>query len=50
VLASSPVHVEYELTEKGQALAAVLVAIGQWAEKWVEVEEPPAHARHAAHS
>lgn len=30
-----PVRVEYKLTEKGRALEPVVLAIRQWAEKWV---------------
>jgi DNA-binding HxlR family transcriptional regulator len=30
-----PVRVEYELTDKGRALAPALEAIHDWAEKWV---------------
>ncbi|MBA3947233.1 MAG: helix-turn-helix transcriptional regulator [Herpetosiphonaceae bacterium] len=35
-----PVRVEYRLTEKGYGLGAVLDAIGQWSEQWVELPEP----------
>jgi DNA-binding HxlR family transcriptional regulator len=31
-----PVRVEYQLTEKGQALKPVIDAIHAWAEQWVE--------------
>ncbi|HZR23759.1 MAG TPA: helix-turn-helix domain-containing protein [Vicinamibacterales bacterium] len=37
VIPESPIRVEYELTKKGRALAVAFDAIGQWAEKWVEV-------------
>jgi DNA-binding HxlR family transcriptional regulator len=51
VLATSPVHVEYELTDKGRGLGAVMASIGQWAEKWVEVDRPhSAHRSTAAQS
>src|SRR5436190_23947246 len=30
-----PVRVEYKLTEKGRALEPVVLAIRQWADKWV---------------
>lgn len=47
VIPESPVRVEYELTEKGRALEAALVAISEWAERWVElpraVQVPDAH-------
>ena len=35
VLPDPPVRVEYDLTEKGRALKPALVAIGEWAERWV---------------
>ena len=38
VIPSTPVRVEYRLTEKGRALAPVLAAISAWAADWVEVE------------
>ncbi|MGH9049020.1 MAG: winged helix-turn-helix transcriptional regulator [Acidimicrobiia bacterium] len=31
----TPVRVDYRLTEKGEALAAVVDAIAGWAERWV---------------
>lgn len=34
-----PVRVEYKLTEKGRALEPVVLAIHQWAEKWVPSPE-----------
>lgn len=34
----TPVRVEYRLTEKGRALEAVIGAVGEWAENWVEAE------------
>jgi len=34
VVPETPVRVEYELTSKGRALEDVVIAIGQWAEKW----------------
>jgi DNA-binding HxlR family transcriptional regulator len=30
-----PVRVEYQLTDKGRALEPVVLAIHQWAEKWI---------------
>ena len=30
-----PVRVEYQLTEKGRALEPVVLAIQQWADKWI---------------
>ena len=38
VIPSTPVRVEYRLTEKGRALAPVLAAISTWAADWIEVE------------
>ena len=35
VIPSTPVRVEYRLTEKGRALEPVLNAIGQWAGAWL---------------
>lgn len=37
VLPDPPVRVEYDLTEKGRALKPALIAIGEWAERWVSV-------------
>lgn len=34
---SKPVRIEYRLTEKGQALAPVVRAIQEWADRWIEV-------------
>lgn len=33
---TKPVLIEYELTEKGRALEAVVQAIQRWADEWVE--------------
>ena len=35
VTPSTPVRIEYCLTEKGEALAPVIEAVATWAEKWV---------------
>ena len=35
VVASTPVRVEYALTEKGQALSAVIAAVSTWADQWL---------------
>jgi len=40
VIPSTPVHVEYSLTEKGAALRDVLAAIERWAGNWVEASPP----------
>jgi DNA-binding HxlR family transcriptional regulator len=34
VVPSTPVRVDYALTEKGQALHDVIVAVSNWAERW----------------
>ena len=39
VLPDTPVRVEYALTDKGRALESAVVAIGQWAERWVSEED-----------
>lgn len=36
VFPSTPVRIEYELTAKGRALEAAIVAIGEWANTWIE--------------
>lgn len=36
VYPETPVRIEYELTEKGKELGAVMDEIQKWAEKWVE--------------
>ena len=36
VIPSTPVRVEYELTDKGRALEPIVVALARWAERWVE--------------
>ncbi|GGK71196.1 HxlR family transcriptional regulator [Sphaerisporangium melleum] len=43
VLPSSPVQVEYHLTEKGQDLAPVIDALRTWSHKWIpDPEDHPA--------
>ena len=44
VVPDTPVRVEYALTRKGRALAAAVDAIAQWAEKWVDAEQPASEA------
>jgi len=39
VTPSTPVRIEYRLTEKGHALAAVVDAISVWAGEWIEIPE-----------
>jgi DNA-binding HxlR family transcriptional regulator len=36
VFPTTPVRIEYELTPKGRALEAAIVAIGNWANEWIE--------------
>jgi DNA-binding HxlR family transcriptional regulator len=40
VIPETPVRVEYALTQKGRALASVMQAISNWADKWVELGSP----------
>jgi DNA-binding HxlR family transcriptional regulator len=35
VVASTPVRVDYALTEKGQALSKVIAAVSTWADRWL---------------
>jgi len=44
VHADVPVRVEYELTEKGRALAPALAAIEAWAHRWIAALEPSREA------
>jgi len=39
VFAETPVRIEYRMTEKGRALAAVVESIATWAEEWIPLEE-----------
>lgn len=54
VYAEVPVRVEYRLTEKGDDLRPVLLAICQWATTWLGAAgrtcDTSAHAAHAAHA
>ena len=45
VVPEAPVRVEYSLTKKGRALTIAIHAISDWADKWVEVDQP-ATVRH----
>jgi DNA-binding HxlR family transcriptional regulator len=38
VYPETPVRIEYRLTEKGQALDAVIEAMATWSHRWVEAE------------
>lgn len=40
VLPDPPIRVEYGLTPKGRELQATLVAVGKWADRWVEISPP----------
>ena len=39
VVPSTPVRIEYRLTEKGQGLASVVRSVNEWAEAWRPQEE-----------
>ena len=39
VVPETPVRVEYELTRKGRELQDALLEIGNWAERWIPLEE-----------
>ena len=39
VIPSTPVVIEYELTEKGYAITPVLKAIEEWSSKWITIAE-----------
>lgn len=39
VIPDKPVRIQYQLTEKGTALAEVVVAITEWAEKWMKDDQ-----------
>ena len=45
VIPETPVRVEYSLTKKGRDLAAAIDAMAAWAERWVELDAPPAKTR-----
>jgi len=47
VIPSSPVRIEYELTEKGRALEETVTAIARWAEAWVAPSSPDATPGHS---
>ena len=42
VVPSTPVRIEYSLTEKGKGLAAVVHAVSDWVEAWAPEQGPPA--------
>ena len=41
VYPETPVRIEYRLTEKGKALAPVIEAIGEWSQRWIELDAVP---------
>ena len=45
VVPSTPVRVDYALTDKGLALHDVIVAVSDWAEHWLAPVDEPAAAR-----
>ena len=47
VVPSSPVRIEYELTDKGRALEESVAAIARWADRWVRPQDDHASAEHA---
>jgi DNA-binding HxlR family transcriptional regulator len=40
VTPSTPVRIDYRLTEKGEALMPVIAAIADWAERWTPAPAP----------
>lgn len=40
-------HAEYVLTDKGRALAPVLVTLTEWGDRWANPDDPPVHYEHA---
>ncbi len=48
VIPSTPVRVEYTLTEKGRGLGSVVRAVAEWAETWAQPEPVAKEAGDAA--
>ena len=49
VIPETPVRVEYELTKKGRELQDALREIGNWAERWIPLEDvTPAQSHDSA--
>src|SRR5262249_45434780 len=48
VVPDTPVRVEYSLSREGRALAAVMDAISQWADGWIEAPAAAAQAEKRA--
>src|SRR3982751_513258 len=45
VIPETPVRVEYELTKKGRELQDALIEIGNWAERWISLDDvEPSHS------
>jgi DNA-binding HxlR family transcriptional regulator len=44
VVPSTPVRIDYALTDKGLALNEVIVAVSDWAEHWLAPVDVPAAA------
>jgi DNA-binding HxlR family transcriptional regulator len=44
VFPTTPVRIEYELTDKGRALESAIVAISTWATEWIDPVEMTAAA------
>jgi len=44
VIPETPVRVEYELTQKGRELQDALDEIGNWAERWISLEDAAPHS------
>jgi DNA-binding HxlR family transcriptional regulator len=46
VVPSTPVRVDYALTDKGQALHDVIASVSNWAEHWPSSGTTPAMSNH----
>lgn len=45
---TTPVTVEYHLTDKGRELAPVFEAVGTWAHRWLSTDPEPTSDEHSA--
>lgn len=45
---TTPVRIEYALTEKGAALGEVLLALNRWAIDWIELSQDAGHPTRGA--
>jgi DNA-binding HxlR family transcriptional regulator len=43
VIPDTPVRVEYTLTDKGRDLESAVAALSEWADRWIPVDDHPAH-------